>query len=94
MQIFVKEILHIIYLNIFYPFFHPKILEDQKNRVPLQRQIILIYFYCIMTTNKTILTIKNPSKRVVDFLNKLRDRKIEHQKSVKNEHKCTFEIQA
>lgn len=35
MQIFVKEILHIIYLNIIYPFFHSKILEDQKNRVPL-----------------------------------------------------------
>lgn len=45
-----------------------------------------------MKTNET-LTIKNPSQRVVDFLNKLRDRKIEHQQSILNEHKCTFEIQ-
>ena len=46
------------------------------------------------TYTQKILVIENPSKGLLDFVNKLRDRKLSQQEKLRNKKDCTIKINA
>ena len=45
-----------------------------------------------MELNNNIINIIHPTKKMVEVLNRLRDRKVSQMDKLRNQEKCTFDV--